>query len=67
VKSEKDVVAVALAAVSTLFFAFLAMPDRLLDLVIYIASVAICAAIPLIFNALFADALQHTDKDRGSG
>lgn len=43
---------IALAAASMLF-AYLAMPDRFVDLLIAVAGIALGASIPFIYAALF--------------
>jgi len=48
---------IALADVS-LLFAYLAMPDKFVDLLIAVAGIAIGASIPFIYAALF-DALEQ--------
>ena len=49
---------VTLAAVISMLLAYLAMPDRFVDLLITVAGIAIGVSIPFIFTELF-DALER--------
>ena len=49
---------VTLAAVISMLLAYLAMPDRFVDLLITVAGIAIGISIPFIYAALF-DALER--------
>jgi hypothetical protein len=54
----KKYVIVADVAAAELLLAYLAMPDKFIDLLIAVAGAAICAAIPFIYAALFTQEQQ---------
>ncbi len=51
---RKYLTAASLVAALELLFAYFAMPDKFVDLLITVVGVAIAAAIPFIYAALFA-------------
>ncbi len=55
---RKYLTAVSLVAALELLFAYFAMPDKFVDLLVAVVGVAIAAAIPFIYAALF-DALER--------